>query len=181
MAEVAEQAEAVRAEYARTSSAIEADQRLTPEAKAKMRAEAREQANGRLRAIHEATEASIARERANLERRLMSPPALGVAATTSDKIARDASYRDAVERARRVAADPGALVELLELAESTGDDLQARAILAVGLQRGHAHVVNRYTSTRRAEEQAVDRLYELLQAQSNVKAVVARAMQLTGV
>jgi hypothetical protein len=111
----------------------------------------------------------------------MFSPALSLGRQTADRITRDASYRDALERARRVPANSsGGLVELLDQAELVGDDLRARAVLAIGLQRGDAVAVNRYTSTRQAEEADVDRLYELLHA-SSTSVAVARAMRFGGV
>jgi hypothetical protein len=160
--DVAEQVQAIREAFVQTRASIEADQRLTPEPRAEQIAAARASANKQITALHAEVESGLLTARSTLERKLCSRrPFLG--RQTADRITRDASYRDALERARRVPANSsGGLVELLDQAELVGDDLRARAVLAIGLQRGDAVAVNRYTSTRQAEEADVDRLYELL-------------------
>lgn len=157
----AQKADELRASFARIRQHVLADPTLSDEGKQQKIATAREQANANIRGLQEEATAQQAAERQRLERLLFGPPAL-LSSNVSDRLAQDASYRDALDRARRT--DPGrpeSLLDLLTQAERTGDRLLSRAAMVVGFERDHVDVLNTWSAANPSYEADVDRLYEL--------------------
>ena len=159
-------ADELRASFGRMQQHILDNPMLSEEGKHEQIAAVREQTNAKIRALQDEASAALEAERQRLERLLFSPPRPLSAATTSvsDRIAQDASYRDALDRARRT--DPGqpeSLRELLEQAQRTSDDLQSRAAMVIAFERGNVDVINAWSSANPSYERDVDRFYELSQ------------------
>jgi hypothetical protein len=172
----------IRAAFAAARQQIEADPRYTGEAKADMVATARTAANRKLQAMHDEYIARVESERKRLERLLFAPPSLPLGATTSDRVARDASFRDALDRAGRTRPEqPDDLLDMLRRAQRSGDAIQARAALTVALDRNHVAAINAYTDENPREQRDVERLYELTHLQSSLGGTVAAAMAYAGV
>jgi hypothetical protein len=74
------------------------------------------------------------------------------------------SYRDAYDRAERAASrlrkDPTAMMDLLERADLSGDDLLAQAVHHIAARRGLRDVSAAYLSTRPTETRAYQKLVD---------------------
>ena len=81
-------------------------------------------------------------EREALMRRITRPAA---PLTASDRIATTASYRDALLRADEATKEE--LVDLLWAAETAGDYLQVKAVIATAVQRGDVDTANAYVAS----------------------------------
>lgn len=138
---------------------------LTDEGKAPVIAGIWTDTTDQIRAIRARVRGDDTAEIARLERRLvLAPRPLG--ASTGERIALDASYRDALARASAIEGD-SELIDLLDQALLVEDDLLARAVAAVAYRRVRPEVLNHYTASKPELEADVDRLWELKQRAAN--------------
>lgn len=153
---------------------IKADSRLNPQAKNDDVKAIAAEANAKGAALGKAYEAQLRDEAESIRRRLWSSPDM---LNTSERIAQDASYRDAMERARRTDPNrPAELIELFKSASMISDSLQQRAAMTVGLERGNDEVLNGWVSEHPADLDRMQRLIDLNQSINSVKLQFQRAM-----
>jgi hypothetical protein len=153
----AEKAQELVARHQRELEQIRADTRLSPAGK--LQRVARSYLVARDGAAAAKQEAAAAREaeRRKIEERLFRPP---TAPGAAENIARQASYRDALERASRVSS-PAEIAAMLDLARITGDDLQEQAIVAVATKRQDTDALKAYLQQRPEAEPDLQRLLDL--------------------
>jgi len=149
---------------------------VTREARKAEIATLRQEVNVRLAQLQDEDTKQVETERAELERRLLAPPDISVTATASDRIARDASYRDALERARGAKEGPR-LLEMFRDAERFGDSIMAKACMAVALDRGEIPVLDAWLETHPNDEPKLQRLFDLTSA----KAITTRSFAVAAV
>ena len=179
-----QRASELRANYQRSVEALRNDRRLTEEAKAEGIAEARGRTNASLAELYKKRTESRRAERARLERSIFAAPASLPGATVGDRIAIDASFRDALDRAKRTSIEqPEELMELATQAEVVGDRLQSRAALVVAFDRGHVEVINAWTDANPGWRNDVERLWEVRQIDLGVslRGALAEAMAFASV
>lgn len=135
---------------------IRDDRDLSPQGRS--RAIAREWVRAE-RDISEARESWVAdqqRRRASYEEKVLRPrKPMGLSA--SEKIAIDASFRDALDRAER-AESAETRLKMLRQARHTGDDLQERAVVVVALDRKELEVLRAHVDAHPEEKDAVEAL-----------------------
>lgn len=103
-----------------------------------------------------------------LQVRVLTAPPMSATATPGDRIARDLSYRDALDRAHAAATTPvrdgdgsGALRTYLDRALRAGDNLAAHAALSAAFEHGYAEVADAYNAAHPGEADAVVELWQL--------------------
>lgn len=155
---------------------IRADQRLSDDAKAADVARLTAETNANRKALGAAHEAGLAAELDTLRRRLCSPPGV---ATGAERIARDASFRDAMQRAHATEARNGPVHPLMDVihgARLTGDDLQERAAMVVALERGDADVLDAWLQAHPEDGEVLNQAYGAHFEVTDRKRKFARAM-----
>ncbi len=121
-----------------------------------------------IRAMRAGAANANSNEQRALEDRYLKPQR-PLGASVSDTIAQDASYRDALARARATSADkPDELSQLLAEAEAVGDTLQARAALAIAIIRGDASAANVYIEHHPSSDADLTRLWELSTSKADI-------------
>ncbi len=158
---------------------IRNDERLTDEAKAADVAPIVAARNAKMKALGEELEVSLGRELDTLRRRLCTPPP-SAAATGAEIIARDASFRDALQRARQTKPRDGVFHQLLGLSDTarlTGDSLQERAAMVVALERNDVDVLNAWIKEHPDDAEILQRAYDLHDRITDRKARFGRALQ----
>jgi len=156
---------------------IQGDQRLAGEAKAQDVARVKAERNASVKALGVAHEAALAAELDGLRRRLCSPPG---GATGAERIARDASFRDAMQRAHATEPRDGVFHPLMDLiygARLTGDDLQERAAMVEALSRADADVLDVWLQSHPEDGDVLNRAYDVHFAVTDRKRKFARSMQ----
>jgi hypothetical protein len=113
--------------------ALRDDLRLDAQVRLRDMAAAYIKAKDKMLALRAQFGEAIAEQRNELERSLLSAPGSG-SLTAEGRIARDASYRDALERAERC-ADDKELLGLLDRAHRVGDDALERACLVLATEQ----------------------------------------------
>jgi len=172
-------ADEVSARAAERIAAIRSDQRLTDEAKAADVAPIVAKRNARVRALGEELEASLTRELDTLQRRLCTPPP-SASATGAEIIARDASFRDALQRARQTETRDGVFHQLMDLSHTarlTGDSLQERAAMVVALERNDVDVLNAWIAEHPDDAEILQQAFDLKDRVTDRKARFGRSMQ----
>jgi hypothetical protein len=160
VAELAEQAATLRDRFTARAESIEANGDLSDEARARMLEEARAATNEQIRVLHDQVVGGWESERQQLEKDILGPPPAPMWDGPTDRIARDASYRDALDRVVRT-EDSDALARLHRTAALVGDYLQERAAMAIALEAGHADIVNAYIEAHPGDGPKIERLWEL--------------------
>ena len=168
-------AEQVREEFRAREEGIRNDPRLTPETKQRDINTLKTATNTILAELAEFDREDAETERKKLERDLFSPPGLGLM-SPGERVARDASFRDAMQRARATSRDTqDDLVALLNEAELTSDALQARAAMAVALERRNVPALNAWIDGNPHDDGPINRLFELTDNQRNIRELTATA------
>ncbi len=148
--------EANRQDFERKVARIRGHADLTEGAKRRMLSEAYEEAAERHRGLVEEGEREVAERLGSLERGVMGIR-YPMHASAGDKELARMSYRDAYDRADRLASkalrenDPDKLSALLERAERSGDSRLAEAVYHVATERGLRGVADSYLEGRPAE------------------------------
>lgn len=140
---------------------IREDKRYTPDAKAEQIKETKEQHNAKIAELRKLHADSIAADTDRIRRQLFKP--LGnITDRPADKVARDASFRDALQRARATTkdADSSDLVDLLNDASFTGDDLQERAAMVVAMERGDVPALDQWLERHPSDNASISALYQ---------------------
>jgi hypothetical protein len=166
----------IHREFTETKAAIAADTSLSDEGRTARLAAVAETANARIDKLRTDVEGGDAVERSSLELRLLAPPSAPLGASATDKIAHQASYRDAIARAN-MTTSPAELLELQRTAHLSGDSLLARATLLVGMSRGDADTVNGWSRANPADEELVDRLFTLTHSGDTRDKATLRSLQ----
>src|SRR5687767_2191311 len=115
-----------------TLEGFRSNKELTAEAKRRGLAQSWVTTAEAIRALKDEYLGEAARQKKALEEKLVRPPKLPFGATPSEAIARDASFRDALDRAEK-AETPDALLAVLRRGELYGDPIQVRAAVAVAI------------------------------------------------
>ncbi len=171
---------AIREDFYRFKENLEADLRLTDAAKREEIAARRDAANQKLRELYETDVAAIDTELVALDKHFFAAPALSHGATASDSIARDASYRDALARARGT-ENGGGLIAMYRDAERTGDWIMARAAMAIAVDRGDLQVLDAWLATHPLDEPKLQRLLDLTTAKHSTSRALAIGLVFQGV
>lgn len=137
---------------------IQADSRLSAGARQQDVEEVRAKANALIHAYGRAHEAGLAKQYDTTLTRLSTPP---TGLSGAERVATDVSFRDATDRANRTAEDGGELLALYSRARRTGDAIQQRAALVVGLERSDEHVVGAWVDENPADGDKVQSLRAL--------------------
>lgn len=134
-----DQASELKTRYLAQVTAIQNDNRLTPEGKRSKLAKLHTNTTQQLTKLKRDRDAALTTRQADLERQLFGLP---TTAPTSDTV----SYRDALDRVSRAAEakDDKALHQLYDNARLTGDSILVKAILGHAYRSGSADLVNRY-------------------------------------
>ncbi len=156
----ADQAQAVHQRYSERIAAIRKDDRLSDKAIRIALAQAWVTAADALAKLREAYQDDFDRERRQLEARVLRPTLSGLAPTTSDRIAQDASFRDALDRATK-AENSTDLIQLLERSERVGDAIQVRAVVATAFERRDLHTLDAHLERHPTERADLERLLDL--------------------
>jgi len=154
-------ADRVASDAGRRIAAIEADTRLSDDAKRIDIEAIKRSVNAERKALRDVYEGQLTDRLDVLRRRLCSPPE---SASTAEAIARDASFRDAMERARRTEARTAVghpLADLLFSARLTADSLQERAAMVIALERGDLDVVEAWVETHPNDRAPLEELREV--------------------
>lgn len=178
------------------------DRMLSEEGRREKLARAYVAADDAVLVVRNRAKKKAAAEIAKLEKKLIGPGPASMALTGAEKIARDASFRDALGRANTAAQTPlesmgalvtiggvqqnvtaptAALVSMLDQAELVGDTLQAKAILTVAYQARNADVVNAFLGYHADLDTDLNRLWSLTGGTGeNLGAELMREMRLGG-
>ncbi len=124
----------IREQFASEVDTARADKLLSDEGRRQKIARSYLRADTAAAKISADIEAVEENSRTLLERTLFRPQ-LPLGATPSDRIAADASFRDALDRAVATDPDDDSLAQLMHRSTITGDAIQARAVLAVAADR----------------------------------------------
>ncbi len=167
--------ERVAEETLRRIAAIKADSRLTEDARRGDIAELTKAANQKRAALGAVHEEGLMGRLEGLRRRVCSPPG---GLTGSETIAVTSSFRDALERAKRIEySEAGAreLAELARTARTISDPLLERAAMVVALERGDVDVLNAWAENHPAEAPALNELFELERGVGSIEQRFRRA------
>lgn len=165
-----------RADQARQSAqntirALKENQNLTDDARSREIAQTRTDLFARVEELRKEYEAKLDAEDDRLRRYISSPLAAGV-----DRVAVDASYRDALERARSTEpAAPDQLRQIYRDARSVSDSLQQQAALVVALDREDIEVINAYIGDHPTTGRDIEALFGLMQQRSGQAALMIAA------
>jgi hypothetical protein len=133
---------------------IRANRDLSDEARRRKIQEVYERSVAEHRELVEEERRAEAEAIASAERKVLGIP-YPERSSASERAMIAMSYRDALDRAERSAADPEnstALLDLLERAEVAGDDLLARAVYHTATRRGARQVADTYLASRPTEQ-----------------------------
>jgi hypothetical protein len=155
-----DEAQAVHDTFTSRVAAIRANDRLSELAKREALAQAWVTAADKLDALRAAYQEDVGGERRDLERKLLRPKVPGLAPTAADRLALDASFRDALDRASSIESSEE-LVQLLQRSERVGDAVQVRAIVATAVERGDLHVLEAHLEVHPDERADFERLLEM--------------------
>lgn len=136
-------------------AAIKSNNDLTERAKGEYSARVRAEANAKLAELQAEFQAAADARLDGLKRQVFTA-AHPYNATSTDRIAIDASYRDALERAARTDPVSTELQELTQRAVLTGDKLLAKAAAAVGLERADIQSVDVYLGSSMVSEREAE-------------------------
>lgn len=167
----------VRDEAQRHIDKTRADTRLSNEAKAADVATLTAEANARITALSAEHEASMQRRIDELRRGLCTPSSTAIGA---ERVAIDASFRDALERAKRTELQEGTkhpLIDVFNSARITGDTLQQRACLVEALARNDVDVMNAWLADHPEDDRALNDLYAISRETVDITAQFNRSMQ----
>ncbi len=170
-------ADQVSAEARRRLDAIRDDTRLSGEAKVSDTARVRAERNARMRALGEAHEAALRGELERLQRQMCSPPA---GLTGAERIATDASFRDALQHAHQTEQRDATRQQLMDLwhsARLTGDSLQERATMVIGLERDDRDVLAAWIETHPEDAEPMQHLHEVHNRVHDRREQFGRAMR----
>ncbi len=160
---------------------VRKDERLAEDAKVCDIARIKAKANAQVKAFRAEYEASLHRERDELRLQLCTPSRH---TTGAERVAVDASFRDALERAQRTPpqeVDRHPLADLFHRATLTGDGLQQRAAMVVALERDDVDVLNAWLESHPGDDTALQRLHDLHFVITDRRETIHRAMRFTGI
>ena len=129
---------------------IRANPDLSAEAKRRMIGEATERAAEESKRLREEERDALQQTLASAEKKVLSIP-YPERSSTAERATIALSYRDALDRAEKAAADhdnPDVFPDLLERAEVSGDELLAVAVYHTATRRGARHVADAYLASR---------------------------------
>ena len=157
-----EKATALNSRFSDVVEGFRNNKQLTAEAKRKALAQAWVVTSDEVAKLRNEFLDQADKRRRELEEKHLRPKRPHWAADPAERVARDGSWRDALDRADR-ADNPEALLRLLRRAQSVGDDIQERAVLAAAFERGPAaylDVLNAHVGAHPDEEGALQELVE---------------------
>lgn len=169
----ATRASEARSAYQYAVAQIRQDPNLSPEGRS--RAIAREWVRAE-KEISEAREEWIAQQdriKASFEDRVLRPPKLTYGATPSEKIMRDTSFRDAIDRADRAESKEERL-KMLRRARQSGDALMERAVVVVALDRQELAVLQDHVAAHPDEKDAVEGLVALTTTEAREQKIASQ-------
>lgn len=137
-------ADTVRQQLDRRILALREDLRLDQGVRVREMAQAYVDARAEMNTLKASFVGYVADERAALERRVFAPPG-SAPATAEARVARDASFRDALERAERC-ANQDDLRALQRRAVRVGDDYLEQACLVLAAEHAWQNAVDDYGS-----------------------------------
>ena len=168
-----DEAQRIKAQQRERLEALDNDPRIADTYRAEQKAETRTDTQDRLNELSRRFDESVATELDRLRRKLSAPTVVGFGA---EKVAADASFRDAMERARSTsAADPAELMQLYTDAHNVSDVLQQRAAMVVAIDRRHIDVLNAWVNDYPETEADVQRLLDLTEQAGGLGASIAAA------
>lgn len=182
MALTMEQAEAeasrLRQEHDRLAERLTSDPRLTDETKREEIRQSAKNVNARIAQMNAEVEATVQAQARDAMKAVLSPDAV----PASERLYRDASYRDSLERATQAASldAPDSLVRFLDRADMTGDELGARAALAVAYERGDTATIARFVELNPEMETKVQAAFDTVHRANDTRELIGRAMRLHG-
>ena len=121
-------------------------------------------------------EFGVAQQRRALELAAFSPQSGSL--TTTQKVAQDASYRDALSRADQL-QDQDEATALLQRAGRTGDDLLAQAVAVIAAERMWPSVLDTYAAEHPSHADAVGQLIDLNRTERDPNWQVSRSMHVS--
>lgn len=152
-----------RAKAEREIEKIRANPDLSAEAKRRKIQEVYERSVAEHRELVEEERRAEAEAIASAERKVLGIP-YPERSSASERAMIALSYRDALDRAERAASDRedlGALLDLLERAEVSGDSLLARAVYHTATRRGVRQVADAYLASRPTEQARWERYMQV--------------------
>lgn len=141
------------------TDAILSDESLSPEGRQPLHAEAWRIAETAHRVVRDQIEGAANGERRDLEKRYLGVGDV-LGESPAEKVARAASFRDAMDRAEATERGPD-LAALMSRAAYTQDELQERAALTVAVERQDIDAMNVYLESHPEREPNIQRLIDL--------------------
>lgn len=173
---MAQTPEDLKAAHARLVEQVRANPQLSDEGRRRQIARSYLSTSEAIDGLRIQLEQANEAERKRLEKRFVGPSPLPLGATTADSIARDASFRDALERASATPPGDGKLGEIMQRATMVGDTLLARAALTVAIERSDVPAVNVWLADHPADDAPMNRLFALAE-ESSTSAAFHRALE----
>jgi len=136
---------------------------LTENAKAERIAKIKADTNTKIEALRDAATQAEANKLDGLRKKMFRPPTPWNA-TDTEKVTIATSHRDALDRASRTEFLNAELTSMLKRSVLTDDRVQAKAVLAVALERNDVNAINAYMGAYPDESDEINRYYSATHA-----------------